>query len=197
MPIALARRAIEDSARTIALASAEHLAAAARMLAQTLADGGTIFICGNGGSAAQAQHFSAEFVGRFLMERPGLPSVALTTDTSILTAVGNDYGFEEIFARQVKALMKPGDVLWGLSTSGRSPNVLKAFEAARAAGGRTLLMCGPLAPEGLESELDMILTAPSSDTPRIQELHLLYGHTLCQLVDHLLFDAPGELDTEA
>lgn len=195
MPIALAQRAIEDSARTMTLASAEQLAAAARMLAQALADGGTIYICGNGGSAAQAQHFSAEFVGRFLMERPGLPAVALTTDTSILTAVGNDYGFEEIFARQVKALMKPGDVLWGMSTSGRSPNVLKAFEAARAAGGRTLFMCGPLAPEGLE--FDLVLTAPSSDTPRIQELHLLYGHTLCQLVDHLLFDAPGELDQDS
>ena len=195
MPIALARRAIEDSARAMTLASAEHLAAAARMLARALADGGAIYICGNGGSAAQAQHFSAEFVGRFLMERPGLPSAALTTDTSILTAVGNDYGFEEIFARQVKALMKPGDVLWGLSTSGRSPNVLKAFEAARAAGGRTLFMCGPQAPEGLE--FDITLTAPSSDTPRIQELHLLYGHTLCQLVDHLLFDAPGEMDRES
>ncbi|MDR2945843.1 MAG: SIS domain-containing protein [Candidatus Adiutrix sp.] len=192
MPIALARRAIEDCAKSIALAPAEPLAAAARMLAKTLADGGVIYICGNGGSASQAQHFAAEFVGRFLMERPGLPTVALTTDTSILTAVGNDYGFEQIFARQAQALMKPGDVLWGLSTSGRSPNVLKGFEAAKAAGGRCLLMCGPTVPEGLE--LDMALTAPVPETPRIQELHLLYGHTLCQLVDHLLFDAPGELD---
>lgn len=196
MPIELARRAIADSAETMARAPAGQLAEAAGMLAETLADGGVIYICGNGGSASQAQHFSAEFVGRFLMERPGLPSVALTTDSSILTAVGNDYGFEEIFARQAKALMKPGDVLWGLSTSGRSPNVLKAFEAARAAGGRTLFMCGPEAPEGLAGELDLIITAPSPDTPRIQELHLLYGHILCQLVDHLLFDAPGEWDKE-
>ena len=192
MPVALAQKAIDDSAKSMALAPAEALAKTARVLAKSLADGATIYICGNGGSASQAQHFAAEFVGRFLMERPGLPSVALTTDTSILTAIGNDYGFENIFARQVQALMKPGDVLWGLSTSGRSPNVLKALAAAREAGGQTLLMCGPKPPEGLE--LDMIITADTPDTPRIQEMHLLFGHTLCQLIDHLLFDAPGELD---
>jgi D-sedoheptulose 7-phosphate isomerase len=173
----------------VAQAPAQALAETARRLAQTLADGGSIFICGNGGSASQAQHFAAEFVGRFLLERPALPAVALTTDTSILTAIGNDYGFEDIFARQVQALMKPGDVLWGLSTSGRSPNVLKALAAARAAGGLTLFMCGPQAPEGLAP--DMLLTAPAPETPRIQELHLLYGHTLCQLVEHLIFAAPG------
>ena len=192
MPISLAQKAIDDSVRSLALAPADLLARAARELARTLADGGTIFICGNGGSASQAQHFAAEFVGRFLMERPGLPAVALTTDTSILTAVGNDYGFEEVFARQARALMKPGDWLWGLSTSGRSPNVLKAFEAAREAGGRTLLMCGAQIPEGLE--LDLVIPAPTPATPRVQEMHLLYGHTICQLVDHLLFEAPGELD---
>jgi len=192
MPVSLAQKAIDDSVGAMALAPAELLARAARFLARTLADGGTVFICGNGGSASQAQHFAAEFVGRFLMERPGLPAVALTTDTSILTAVGNDYGFEEIFTRQVQALMKPHDILWGLSTSGRSPNVLKAFAAAKAAGGRTLLMCGAKAPEGLD--LDFVITAPTPDTPRVQEMHLLYGHTLCQLVDHLLFDAPGELE---
>ena len=192
MPLSLAQKAIADSARAMAQAPADLLARAARRLAEALTRGGTIFICGNGGSASQAQHFAAEFVGRFLMERPGLPSVALTTDTSILTAVGNDYGFEEIFARQARALMKPGDFLWGLSTSGRSPNVLKAFEAAKEAGGRTLLMCGAKIPEGLD--LDLIIPAPTPDTPRVQEMHLLYGHTLCQLVDHLLFEAPGELD---
>ncbi|MDR1044991.1 MAG: SIS domain-containing protein [Candidatus Adiutrix sp.] len=192
MPVALAKQAIDDSARSLALAPAELLAEAARFLARTLADGGTIFICGNGGSASQAQHLAAEFVGRFLMERPGLPAVALTTDSSILTAVGNDYGFEEVFARQVKALMRPGDVLWGLSTSGRSPNVLKAFQAAREAGGRCLMMCGAGPPPGLD--LDLVIPAPVPDTPRIQEMHLLYGHTICQLVDHLLFDVPGETD---
>lgn len=191
MPLDLAKKAIEDSARAISLAPAEALVEAARFCARVLADGGTLFVCGNGGSASQAQHFAAEFVGRFLMERPGLPAVALTTDTSILTAVGNDYGFEEVFSRQVRALAKPGDIVWGLSTSGRSPNVLKAFEAAREAGAKTFLMCGAKAPE---IDLDLILTAATPDTPRVQELHLLYGHTICQLVDHFLFDAPGELE---
>lgn len=191
MPLDLAKKAIEDSARAISLAPAEALVEAARFCARVLADGGTLFICGNGGSASQAQHFAAEFVGRFLMERPGLPAVALTTDTSILTAVGNDYGFEEVFSRQVRALAKSGDIVWGLSTSGRSPNVLKAFEAAREAGAKTFLMCGAKAPE---IDLDLILTAATPDTPRVQELHLLYGHTICQLVDHFLFDAPGELE---
>ncbi len=192
MPIALAQKAIDDSVRAASSASAELLAGAARVLAQTLAEGGTIFICGNGGSASQAQHFAAEFMGRFLMERPALPSVALTTDTSILTAVGNDYGFEEVFARQVRGLMKPVDLLWGLSTSGRSPNVLKAFQAAKEIGAKTLFMCGAQAPPEA-SGLDLVLTAPTPDTPRVQEMHLLYGHTLCQLVEHLLFAAPGEL----
>ena len=192
MPIALAQKAIDDSARAIGQASVETLAQTARVLAETLVGGGTIFICGNGGSASQAQHFAAELVGRFLMERPALPAVALTTDTSILTAIGNDYGFELVFARQVKALMKAGDLLWGLSTSGRSPNVLKAFQAAKEIGAKTLFMCGAQAPEHVEA--DLVLTAPTPDTPRVQELHLVYGHTLCQLVEHLLFAAPGELD---
>ncbi|MDR1921086.1 MAG: SIS domain-containing protein [Candidatus Adiutrix sp.] len=192
MPIELARKAISDSSRAMALAPAELLAETARVMAGALAGGGSIFICGNGGSAAQAQHFAAEFVGRFLMERPALPAVALTTDASILTAVGNDYGFEEIFARQTRALLRPGDILWAISTSGRSPNVLKALEAAREAGGKTVFMCGRAAPEGVAA--DIILAAPGPETPRIQEMHLLYGHTLCQLVDHLLFAAPGELD---
>ncbi len=188
MPLSLVKQAIEDSSRAMAEAPAEALVHIARRLAKTLADGGVIYICGNGGSASQAQHFAAEFVGRFLMERPGLPAVALNCDSSIVTAVGNDYGFERVFARQVEALMKPGDLLWGLSTSGRSPNVLLALEAARRAGGQTFLMCGPKAPE---LELDLLLTMPVSQTPRIQELHLLCGHLLCQLVDHFLFEAPG------
>lgn len=192
MLVNLARQAASESAKCLAAAPVELLAETAEVLAKTLADGGTIFICGNGGSASQAQHFAAEMVGRFLIKRPALPAVALTTDTSILTAVGNDYGFEEIFARQIQALMKPGDILWGLSTSGRSPNVLKALTEARRAGGRSLLMCGDQAPEGVE--VDFIIPALSQATPRIQELHLFYGHTLCQLVDHILFEAPGTVE---
>ena len=188
MPANLARKAAEESAKCLATAPADLLAEVAQALALALTSGNTIYICGNGGSASQAQHFAAEFVGRFLIERPALPAVSLTTDTSILTAVGNDYGFEEVFARQVQALMKPGDILWGISTSGRSPNVLKALVEAKRAGGRTLLMCGPQAPEGVE--VDFIIPALSQETPRIQELHLFCGHTLCQLVDYILFEAP-------
>ncbi|MDR3037979.1 MAG: SIS domain-containing protein [Candidatus Adiutrix sp.] len=190
MPLALARQAAADSARALSLAPAELLVQAARLLARTLADGGTIYLCGNGGSASQAQHLAGELVGRFLMERPGLPAVALTADTAVLTALGNDYGFERVFARQVRALMKPGDLLWALSTSGRSPNILAALTEARQAGGRTLLMCGPVQPEGLEP--DLVIPAPAAATPRIQEVHLFCGHTLCQLIEHLLFNSPGE-----
>ncbi|GHV56560.1 phosphoheptose isomerase [Deltaproteobacteria bacterium] len=194
MPLDIARQAAADSAQALNLAPVELLVQAARLLAETLTDGGTVYLCGNGGSASQAQHLAGELVGRFLMERPGLPAVALTADTVILTAVGNDYGFERVFARQVQALMKPGDVLWALSTSGRSPNILAALAEARLAGGRTLLMCGPTPPEGLE--LDLIIPAAAAATPRIQEVHLFCGHTLCQLIEHLLFNAPGELDRD-
>ncbi len=191
MSIELVNKAISDNLEAVKKVPTELLLSTAHASARVLAGGGTIFICGNGGSASQAQHFSAELVGRFLMERPALPAVALTTDTSILTAVANDYSFADIFARQVNALLKPGDMLWGLSTSGRSPNVINALKAAKAAGGQTLLMGGAKMPEALEC--DIFLPAPSSETPRIQELHLLYGHILCHLIEHLLFDAPGEL----
>ncbi len=194
MPLQLAQKTIEDSARAMALAPTAILVKVARQIARTLADGGTIFICGNGGSAAQAQHFSAELVGRFLMERPGLPAIALTYDTSILTAVSNDYGFENIFTRQIQALMKPGDFLWGLSTSGRSSNVLSALHEAKKAGGRTLLMCGSKAPTDLE--IDLLIAVPISSTPRIQELHLLCGHIIFQLIDHFLFIAPGDINQD-
>lgn len=194
MPHKMAAAAMKQTAKALNEAAenqAEQLAEAAKMMAKALAAGGKILICGNGGSAAEAQHFAAELVGRFLMERPGLPAVALTTDTSILTAVGNDYGFETIFERQVMALARPGDVVWGLSTSGRSPNVLKAFQAAAEAGAKTVFMCGAEAPAGLK--LDFCLTAPSGHTPAIQELHLAYGHLICQLIDHFLFDALDQL----
>jgi D-sedoheptulose 7-phosphate isomerase len=168
------------------------LVQAARFLAQALTQGQVIYLCGNGGSATQAMHLAGELVGRFLLERPGLPAVALCADPAILTAVGNDYGFDQVFARQVRTLMRPGDILWALTTSGRSPNILAAMAAAREAGGRTLLMCGPKVPEGLE--VDLALPAPAAATPRIQEMHLFFGHTLCHLVERWLFNAPGELD---
>jgi D-sedoheptulose 7-phosphate isomerase len=166
----------------------DRLARAAGLMASSLTGGGQILICGNGGSAAEAQHFAAEFVGRFLMERPGLPAVSLAADSSKLTAIGNDYGFQEVFARQVRALGRPGDVLWALSTSGTSPNVLAALAAARERGLRTVYMCGrSLADEGVA---DVVILSPGPSTPRIQELHLFYGHALCDMCDRILFAAP-------
>jgi D-sedoheptulose 7-phosphate isomerase len=158
---------------------------AAETIAQSLIKGGTIYICGNGGSAAEAQHFAAEFVGRFLLERPGLPAVSLSADTSKLTAIGNDYGFAEVFARQVKALGREGDVLWSLTTSGTSPNILEAIKAAREKGLKTIFMCGK--PLSNPPDVDIIIHSPGTNTPRIQELHLFYGHLICELVDTILF----------
>jgi D-sedoheptulose 7-phosphate isomerase len=188
----LVRQARADGLKALGQAPIELLVQAARFLARALADGKVIYLCGNGGSATQALHLAGELVSRFLLERPGLPAVALSADQAILTAVGNDYGFDRVFARQVQALMRPGDILWALTTSGRSPNILAALDAAREAGGRTLLMCGPAVPEGLE--VDLALPALATSTPRIQEMHLFFGHTLCHLVERWLFDAPGELD---
>ena len=188
----LVHKAQADALKALEWTPVELLVQAARFLARALTHGQVIYLCGNGGSATQAQHLGGELVGRFLLERPGLPAVALNADPAILTAVGNDYGFERVFARQVQALMRPGDVLWALTTSGRSPNILSALAAAREAGGRTLLMCGPNVPEGLE--IDLALPAPATGTPRIQEMHLFFGHTICHLVEHWLFDAPGKLD---
>ena len=128
-----------------------------------------------------------------MMERPGLPAHALSVDTSKLTAIGNDYGFDQVFARQIMALGRPGDVLWGLSTSGTSPNVVLALKAAREAGLKTIFFCGAKAPDPECAAL--IVSAPASSTPRIQELHLLFGHVVCQLVDEILFGA-GKRDQE-
>lgn len=159
---------------------------AADLISQALAKGGKLLIFGNGGSAADAQHLSGEMVNRFLMERPSLPAIALTTDTSVLTAIGNDYSFDEIFVKQIKGLGKEGDIALGISTSGRSPNVVKALAAARAKG---LINIGLTGREGRDMEplCDCLVCAPSEETPRIQEVHALAIHILCELVDVKLF----------
>jgi D-sedoheptulose 7-phosphate isomerase len=156
------------------------------LLISALRDGRKILTMGNGGSAADAQHFAAEMVGRFLLERKALPAIALSTDTSILTAIGNDYGFDDIFARQVEALAAPGDVLIGISTSGNSLNVKRALERGKSVGAKTV---GLLGRDGgqIGSIVDLGLTVPSSDTPRIQEGHLIIIHILCDLVEKGLF----------
>jgi D-sedoheptulose 7-phosphate isomerase len=164
--------------------------AAAQACIASLKQGGKILLAGNGGSAADAQHIAGEFVSRFAFDRPGLPAIALTTDSSILTAISNDYGYEKLFARQVQAHGNKGDVFIGYSTSGKSPNILRAFEEARARGlvciGLTGNRGGPM-----RELCDFLLEVPSSDTPRIQEGHLVLGHILCGLVENAMFKAPN------
>lgn len=151
--------------------------------------GHKLLIAGNGGSAADAQHIAAEFVSRFNFDRPGLPALALTTDTSILTAVGNDYGYDQLFRRQIEANGVAGDVFLGISTSGNSPNILQALEAARLKGITTIGLTGQHG--GSMRELcDHCLCVPSGDTPRIQEAHILIGHTICGMVELALFEDP-------
>jgi len=157
---------------------------------KSLKGGGKILLAGNGGSAADAQHMAGEFVSRFAFDRPGLPAIALTTDTSILTAIGNDYGYETLFARQVQAHGRNGDVFMGYSTSGRSANILRAFEVARERGvigiGLTGNRGGPM-----RELCDHLLEVPSSETPKIQEGHLVLGHIICGLVEAKLFTPPA------
>lgn len=189
-PVASVRAQLAESARLkvwLAENLADRLAVAARLVAEALRRGNKVMFCGNGGSAADSQHLAAELVGRYRRNRPGLAALALTVDTSALTAIGNDFGFEEVFSRQVEALGRPGDVLVAISTSGRSPNVLRAVEAARALGLKTVGLTGgdggPLA--GL---VDVALVVPSEDTARIQECHITLGHILCDLVEAELAD---------
>jgi D-sedoheptulose 7-phosphate isomerase len=165
------------------------LATATQACIACLRQGGKILLAGNGGSAADAQHIAGEFVSRFAFDRPGLAAIALTTDSSILTAIGNDYGYERLFARQVQALARPGDVLFAYSTSGRSPNILKALEAARSVQVVTIGMTGNRGGPMLEL-CDHLLAVPSADTPKIQEGHGVLGHILCGLVEQAMF-APG------
>jgi D-sedoheptulose 7-phosphate isomerase len=158
------------------------LAAVARAVGDSYRGGGKLLLFGNGGSAAGAQHIAAEFVGRFLLERPAMPALALTTNTSALTALANDYAFELIFARQVEAFGQAGDVALGISTSGNSPNVIEGVRAARRAGLVTVGLTGRSG-NALAEEVDHCLRAPSDETPRIQEAHVLMAHVVCELVE--------------
>ncbi|GAB7028362.1 D-sedoheptulose 7-phosphate isomerase [Geotalea toluenoxydans] len=162
------------------------IAAVVELLADALGNGKKLLVMGNGGSAADAQHLVAELVGRFKMERRGLPAIALTTDTSILTAIGNDYGFENIFSRQIEALARPGDVVVGISTSGTSKNVYKALLVADELGCRTI---GLLGRDGgtITEIVDVPITVPCDDTPRVQEGHITIIHILCDLLEKRLF----------
>ena len=160
----------------------EKLELASSLVVDTLKNGNKVLLCGNGGSAADAQHIAAELTGRYKTERRGLAGIALTTDTSALTAIGNDYGYERIFDRQVEALANKGDLIIGISTSGNSKNVINAFKIGKQLGCNTLGLSGKDGGD-MNKICDINLVVPSNDTPRIQEMHILFGHTICQIVD--------------
>ncbi len=163
----------------------------AELMAACISSGNKILIFGNGGSAADAQHLAAEFVNRFKIERPPLAAIALTTDTSLLTSIGNDYHFDDIFSKQIEALGNKNDIAWGFSTSGNSANVIKAIQAAKSRGLKTIGMTGRGGE--LAACADRVISAESDDTPRIQEAHITAGHILCELVDRQLYpDMFGE-----
>lgn len=176
---------------TEAVQSADLLATThtiARAVADALKAGNKLLLIGNGGSAADAQHIAAEIVGRYKQERPGWAAIALTTDTSALTAIANDYGFEQVFARQVQGLARRGDVLFALTTSGRSPNILAALRVAREMGVTTVGFTGAKG-ESMCSSCDHLLVAPSDDTPVIQQIHMMAMHAICDDVERALIDA--------
>ncbi|MBR1706877.1 MAG: D-sedoheptulose 7-phosphate isomerase [Bacteroidales bacterium] len=171
-----------------------RIAEVADLLAETYRNGGKTLWAGNGGSAADAQHMAAELVNKFCLDRPGLPAIALTTDTSILTAVGNDYGFDRVFAKQVEAHGRPGDVFIGISTSGNSRNLVEALSACREKGVRTVALVGGSA--CAMDNYDYVIHVPSTETPRIQESQTLIGHILCFVVESRLFQSHFKTDSQ-
>lgn len=181
---ALIEAAVSESLRVknLLFEQADLIEKLARGIIKSLESSGKLLVCGNGGSAADAQHAACELIGRFRKERASLPAIALTTDTSIITAVANDYGYEEVFARQVEGLARPGDCLLAISTSGNAESVLRAVETAREKGIWTAGLTG--ASGGLLAQrADLVIKAPSQETPRIQECHVLILHIICDLVE--------------
>ena len=181
-------RSLEEHLKTFQALIDSRLAeieAAGSLIWEALKSGNKILLCGNGGSAADAQHIAAELVGRYEQERRAFPAISLTTDTSALTAVSNDYGYEEVFARQVEALAVAGDVLIAISTSGKSPSVVKAADQARARGCKTIALTG-CSGEPLTSHCDLAVVVPSDRTSRVQEAHITIGHLWCEIVDKVV-----------
>jgi D-sedoheptulose 7-phosphate isomerase len=190
--LARVRAVFSEHARVLAAthdAAAAEIAAAAALMIEALRGGAKILTFGNGGSAADAQHLAAELAGRFDRERPALPALALTANSSDLTAIGNDYGFEHVFARLIEAHGRPGDVAIALSTSGNSENVLRAVDVARARGLRSIGLIGKGGGK-LAARVDVAISVPSDVTARVQEAHATIGHLLCDLVDQALFPQP-------
>src|ERR1035438_5918663 len=172
------------------LSNSEVIAAVSKVsqiVVRAVDEGNKLFLLGNGGSAADAQHIAAEFVGRFAFDRPALPALALSVNTSCVTAIGNDYGFDLVFSRQIEALGRPGDVAIGISTSGNSPNVLRALLVAKKMGMHTVGLTSCTGGK-LKDVVDYCVRAPSNETPRIQECHILIGHVISELVEQTIFD---------
>ncbi len=165
------------------------MAAMAEAIAAALRAGGKLLVAGNGGSAADAQHIAGEFLSRLMFDRAPLAAIALTTDTSVLTAAANDYGFDTVFERQVLALARPGDVVLAISTSGRSRNILLALDAARGRGALTIGFCGSQA-DAMASRSDLLLAVPSDRTAIIQQIHIVAAHIVCALVERAMFPVP-------
>ncbi len=157
------------------------------LLADTFSKGNKLLLFGNGGSASDASHIAAEFVNRFKMERPAFPAIALNTDTAVLTSIANDYGYDNIFERQLKAIAQVGDAVIAISTSGNSPNVIKAVKAAKGKKLKTIALTGARG-DKLASLADYVFAVPSNNTPRIQETHITLGHVLCQMVEEIIFE---------
>jgi D-sedoheptulose 7-phosphate isomerase len=185
-----ARASLTESARSMAALARKNavaVAAAAEAIIACFEEGGTVFFVGNGGSAADAQHLAAEFAGRYMIDRPGLPAVALTTNTSALTAIGNDYGYDEVFARQLEGMGAPGDVLVAITTSGRSESIRKAVEVAHEFDMTVIGMTGAKGAD-FAARCDIALVTPHASTPRIQEGHIAMGHAFCVIVERALFE---------
>lgn len=178
--VAIKQRLLDDSELISTVATI------ARMLVEAFQQGKKALLFGNGGSAADAQHIAAEFVGRFAFDRPALPALAISVNTSCVTAIGNDYGFDKVFARQIEALAAPGDVAIGISTSGNSPNVLAGIAAAGKSGLRTVALTGRSGGK-LKQSAEYCVCAPTDETPRIQECHILIGHIVAELVEKAIF----------
>ena len=183
-------RWLRESARIqleVAETQSEDIEKAAARIAQALREGKRVYIMGNGGSAADAQHIAGELINRFLLDRGPLPAVALTTDTSVITSVANDYGFNEVFSKQVAALVSEGDIAWGLSTSGTSPNVVTALRLAREMGAVTVGFTGKTGGD-MKQHCDYCICVPSNFTPWVQETHIVMAHAVCDIIERTIFE---------
>src|SRR5512142_427677 len=187
-------KAFEESAQIkvrFARENADKIVEVVQLIAQAFREGRKVILFGNGGSAMDASHIAAEFMNRFLIERPPLPAVSLNSDTALLTCISNDYDFSQVFSKQLAALGHEGDVVIGISTSGNSPNVIKAIDVAKKKGMKTVVLTGGTGGK-LAHIADYAFTVPTKHTPRIQETHITLGHTICQLVDEELFGKHGK-----